>query len=205
MIKKTFGVLIAICAVVSTVIVVSPVVFYLFGLRLIPIQARTIPSQVLPPKAMTVFWASLGGTGELRIERNNPYTLIWRIWKYAGYSIRPENRVTMLGARALLRNVPQLRGFQWQLAYASAGIWVGQHWTAEQAISAYLSKANFGNNFFGLDAAAQGYFGLSSANLSLEQMARLVVAANSSTILNPWSRPDENQAAARWVVSRLPP
>jgi len=205
MVRKILRVMAVIFAIVFTGVALSPAMLYLYGLHLIPDEVLAAPPpRVLPATATTALWASLGGTGVPRIERHNPYTLIWKFWKYT-FPDPPESQAATLGSRALLWNAPDLSPHHKRhLASISAYIWVGRHWTAEQALSASLSQAYFGHRYYGLEAAAQGYFGLPSAQLSLEQMAHLVVVPRGPSRFDPWCNPDRNQEAARKTMSRLP-
>ena len=203
--KKILRAIVVIFAVVFAGVALSPAMLYLYGLHWIPDEALAAPPpRVLPATATAALWASLGGTGAPRIGQNNPYTFLWRLWQNPESLKSPESMVAAAGARVLSRDVPPLSPLRWQIVYASAEIWVGRHWTAEQALSASLSQAYFGHRLYGLEAAAQGYFGVPSAQLSLEQMAHLVVVPRSPTIFDPWCNPEENQQAARKVMSRLP-
>jgi hypothetical protein len=202
--RKILGVIAVIFAVALAGVAMSPAVLYLYGLRQIPDEVLAAPPQILPAAATAALWAHLGGTGAPRIERSNPYTLIWLFLKGGPLAASPEDQVAGLGSRALLRRVPDFPRDRRLIVSVSAGIWVGWHWTAEQALSAHLTESYFGHRFYGLEAAAQGYFGLPSAQLSLEQMAHLVIVPRSPSRFDPWCNPERNQAAARQAMSRLP-
>ncbi|MCL2309941.1 MAG: transglycosylase domain-containing protein [Proteobacteria bacterium] len=205
--KKTLRTIAAFFAVLLIGVALSPMLFYLYGLHGIPDEALAAPPQVLPATATSTLWASLGGAETPQIERNNPYTFLWRFFNETSHPQAPESRATELGSQALLKRVPDfwsLSTIRRLLVSVSAYIWVGRHWTAEQALSAYLGQAYFGHGFFGLEAAAQGYFGSPSAQLGWEQMAHLVVVTRAPSRFDPWCNPDRNQEAARQTLSRLP-
>jgi hypothetical protein len=178
-------------------------VLYVYGLGQIPEQAFSAPPPVLPAMATKEAWVYLGGAGEPRIARLNPYTYLGLLLQ-GDDRLSPERQVAMMGARALVRDMPHLRFPERVLAQISAIIWVGQHWTAEQALSAFLAWAYFGHRFSGLEAAAQGYFGVPVDRLRPDQLAHLVVVTRAPTQLDPWCHANQNQSAARYVMSRLP-
>lgn len=49
-----------------------------------------------------------------------------------------------------------------------------QMWSKQRILEVYLNVAEFGNGIYGIEAAAQHYFGKSAANLNQEQSALLI-------------------------------
>jgi membrane peptidoglycan carboxypeptidase len=90
----------------------------------------------------------------------------------------------------------------WHLARACAYIWVGRHWSAREAVGAYLAQAYFGNGFVGLESAASGYFDAHAEQLDEGQLAVLLVGAHSQR-LDPWCQVEANLAAAQQVLRKL--
>jgi len=68
----------------------------------------------------------------------------------------------------------------------------------------YLNVIEWGNGVFGAEAAAQRYFGISAADLSAEQAARLAAMAPSPRLFE--RRPDSAYLAGRTstIVARMP-
>ena len=69
-------------------------------------------------------------------------------------------------------------------------------YTKEQIMEFYVNDISFANTYYGLEAAAIGYFGKSSRDLSLSQIAYLCAIPNSPTYYNPYRHP-ENALARR--------
>lgn len=63
-------------------------------------------------------------------------------------------------------------------------------YTKEQIVEFYVNDINYANTYYGLEAAARGYFGKSAAELSLSQIAYLCAIPNSPTYYNPYSHPE---------------
>ncbi len=63
-------------------------------------------------------------------------------------------------------------------------------YSKEQIMEFYINDISFANTYYGLEAAARGYFGKSSDELSLSQIAYLCAIPNSPTYYNPYRHPD---------------
>ena len=188
-------------------IAATPGVLYLVGLSAIPMVRLTAMVAPAPQPAIRALWASLGGYGAPGIERSNPYSLVLGLWR-GDHGLdnwrSPERRVAELASFAIIpRGSIRVTMLRWHLATAAAALWAGRHWSAEQALSAYLHGAYFGHGFQGLEQGALGYFGRPATDLTAAEAARLVVIAYSPTRLDPWCHPAENAAAAAEVEVRF--
>ena len=54
----------------------------------------------------------------------------------------------------------------------------------------YINDISFANTYYGLQAAARGYFGKDADELSLSQTAYLCAIPNSPTYYNPYRHPE---------------
>ena len=63
-------------------------------------------------------------------------------------------------------------------------------YTKEQIMEFYVNDISFANTYYGLEAASIGYFGKSSKELSLSQIAYLCAIPNSPTYYNPYRHPE---------------
>ncbi len=68
-------------------------------------------------------------------------------------------------------------------------------YSKEKIMEFYINTCNFGNGIYGLEAAAQTYFGCSSDELSLAQITYLCAIPNSPTYYNPYT--DATRAVTR--------
>nr|WP_152823062.1 MULTISPECIES: transglycosylase domain-containing protein [unclassified Corynebacterium] len=59
----------------------------------------------------------------------------------------------------------------------------------DEVLTRYLNLVPFGNNSFGVEAAARTYFGIPAAKLSVPQAAMLAGIVQSSSVLNPYTNP----------------
>ncbi|MDR1999712.1 MAG: penicillin-binding protein, partial [Frankiaceae bacterium] len=73
----------------------------------------------------------------------------------------------------------------------------------EQILEKYLNIAFFGQNAYGIQSAAQTYFGVDAAQLSLPQAALLVGLVQSPTNYNPYNNPDGAIARRNLVVQNM--
>lgn len=76
-----------------------------------------------------------------------------------------------------VKNVFLWQGRSWVRKALEAGgtLMVEAVWSKRRILEVYLNVAEFGEGIFGIEAAAQHYFGVSAADLSPEQGARLAV------------------------------
>lgn len=63
-------------------------------------------------------------------------------------------------------------------------------YTKEQIMEFYINDINYANYYYGLEAAAQGYFGKSAKDLTLSQTCYLCAIPNSPTYYNPYNHPE---------------
>jgi membrane peptidoglycan carboxypeptidase len=75
-----------------------------------------------------------------------------------------------------------------ELKYA---IVVEQTLTKEQILERYLNLVYFGNNAYGVEAAAEEYFSTTAAKLTVPQSAMLAAIVNSPTEFDPFTNPAE--------------
>lgn len=65
-----------------------------------------------------------------------------------------------------------------------------QKYTKEQIMEFYVNDICYANAFYGIDAAANGYFNKSTDELSLSQIAYLCAIPNSPTYYDPYKNPE---------------
>lgn len=63
-------------------------------------------------------------------------------------------------------------------------------YTKEQIMEFYVNDISFANTYYGLQAAARGYFGKDAKDLTLSQTAYLCAIPNSPTYYNPYKHPE---------------
>ena len=65
-----------------------------------------------------------------------------------------------------------------------------EKYSKRQIMEFYVNNICFANAFYGLEAAARGYFNTTSADLSLSQLAYLCAMPNSPEYYNPYKHPE---------------
>ena len=73
---------------------------------------------------------------------------------------------------------------------AILSIQLERKYTKDQILTMYLDTVYFGGGYYGLEAAARGYFGVSAGNLSLSQAALLAGVLKSPARFAPHLRPE---------------
>ncbi|WP_084449027.1 penicillin-binding protein 1C [Picosynechococcus sp. PCC 7117] len=86
-------------------------------------------------------------------------------------------------------------------------IWVawrlGAGMNRQEILTAYINRLPMGGNIYGVEAAAQIYFGVAAADLNLAQATLLAAIPNSPTYLNPYHYWDNLKQRQRYVLERL--
>ncbi len=71
-----------------------------------------------------------------------------------------------------------------------AALELTEKYTKEQIMEFYINDISFANTYYGLQAAARGYFGKDADELTLSQTAYLCAIPNSPTYYNPYRHPE---------------
>lgn len=72
-----------------------------------------------------------------------------------------------------------------------------------EILEQYLNRAPYGNQLFGVEAAARMYLGKSAHQLSLAEAALLAGLPQAPTALDPYRHPAAARARARWILDRM--
>ncbi len=80
---------------------------------------------------------------------------------------------------------------------------IERHFTKDQIMALYLNRVYFGSGFYGIEAAARGYFGISAKNLTVGQCAMLAGLLKSPNGLSPWNNPEGARNARNFVLGRM--
>ncbi len=75
--------------------------------------------------------------------------------------------------------------------------------TKDQILERYLNTVNFGDGAYGIGAAAQHYFAVPAAKLTVPQAALLVGILKSPTNYNPVDNPESSQVRRDVVLARM--
>ena len=80
---------------------------------------------------------------------------------------------------------------------------VGAHMNKEEVLAAYLNVVPFGNQAYGIAAAAQTYFGKPAQQLTTAESALLAGLVNQPGNLDPATNPEEALARRNTVLDRM--
>ena len=75
--------------------------------------------------------------------------------------------------------------------------------TKPEILTRYLNLVSFGNNSFGVQDAAQTYFGVNAVDLNWQQAALLAGMVQSTSTLNPYTNPDGALARRNLVLDTM--
>src|SRR6201997_4534210 len=75
--------------------------------------------------------------------------------------------------------------------------------TKPEILTRYLNLVSFGNNAFGVQDAAQTYFGVNASDLNWQQAALLAGLVQSTSTLNPYTNPDGALARRNLVLDTM--
>jgi membrane peptidoglycan carboxypeptidase len=75
--------------------------------------------------------------------------------------------------------------------------------TKPEILTRYLNLVSFGNGAFGIQDAAQTYFGINAADLNWQQSALLAGLVQSTSALNPYTNPDGALARRNLVLDTM--
>lgn len=80
---------------------------------------------------------------------------------------------------------------------------VERNYTKEQILAGYLNLVYYGDQAYGVEAAAQNYFGVPAAKLTLGQSALLAGIVQQPTKYNPVINPKQSQSRRNAVLDRM--
>ena len=78
-----------------------------------------------------------------------------------------------------------------------------QTYSKEQILGLYLSRVYFGSGAYGIEAAAERYFGVSAEHLTIREAAMLAAIMKSPTEYDPATNPDASADRAKLVLDAM--
>ena len=80
---------------------------------------------------------------------------------------------------------------------------IEQRFSKDKIMELYLNRVYFGSGFYGVEAAARGYFGRSAKDLTSGQCAMLAGLLRSPQLLSPWNNKEGATLARNFVLKRM--
>ncbi|MGR5134132.1 monofunctional biosynthetic peptidoglycan transglycosylase [Vibrio alfacsensis] len=76
-------------------------------------------------------------------------------------------------------------------------------WSKERILEVYLNVVEFGPGIYGIEAAAQNYFGIHASQLSKWQSARLAVVLPNPYRIKVYPQSDYTQHRTHWALTQM--
>ena len=80
---------------------------------------------------------------------------------------------------------------------------IEEHLSKEKIMELYLNRVYFGGGFYGVEAAARGYFGKPAKDLTVGECAMLAGLLKSPNALSPWNNPKGAKRVRDFVLMRM--
>jgi penicillin-binding protein 1A len=80
---------------------------------------------------------------------------------------------------------------------------IESRFTKDQILELYMNRVYFGAGFYGVQAAARGYFGKPAKDLNLSECATLVGLLKNPNRLSPWSNREASLENRNYVLGRM--
>ncbi|MGY4628242.1 transglycosylase domain-containing protein [Bradyrhizobium sp. USDA 4486] len=97
----------------------------------------------------------------------------------------------------------QERTMQRKLQEAELAIWLERKHSKNEILELYLNRVYFGSGAYGVEAAAQKYFGKSAKNVTVAEAAMLAGLVKSPSRLAPNRNPEGAEARAQVVLAAM--
>ena len=82
-------------------------------------------------------------------------------------------------------------------------LWLEYNLTKDQILTIYLNRVYFGSGTYGIEAAAQKYYGVKAKDLSMYQAAVLAGVLKAPSRYNPLTHPERANERARLVLANM--
>ncbi|MCS6815754.1 MAG: PBP1A family penicillin-binding protein [Blastocatellia bacterium] len=119
----------------------------------------------------------------------------------AGETVQGGSTITQQLAKMLFLN-PE-RTYSRKLKEALLALLIERYYTKEQIIELYCNQIYLGGNAYGVEAAAQYYFGKSARELTLEEAALLAALPKAPQLYSPVTRPQAALARRNLVLEKM--
>jgi penicillin-binding protein 1A len=90
-----------------------------------------------------------------------------------------------------------------KLQEAELAIWLERKYSKNEILELYLNRVYFGSGAYGVEAAAQRYFGKSARNVTIAEAAMLAGLVKSPSRLAPNRNPEGAEARAKTVLAAM--
>ena len=141
-----------------------------------------------------------------------------QFYKHSGYDIKAILRAIVINQKSndiaqgastitqqLARNIFLSQEVTWQRKVEEIFIAVGleKKYSKNQILEFYLNNIYFGNGYYGVEAAARGYFDKSVSELTLAEQAFIAAIPNNPTRYNPLTNYDNTVQRKNLILQQL--
>jgi len=119
----------------------------------------------------------------------------------AGETVQGGSTITQQLAKMLFLNPERTYGRK--VKEALLALLIERYYTKEQIIELYCNQIYLGGNAYGVEAAAQYYFGKSARELTLEEAALLAALPKAPQLYSPLTRPQAALARRNLVLEKM--
>ena len=192
---------------------------YLFGLWLAP--PRPIPETTPAPALLReAIWARADGGAATALRPVTPIHFVQHrvcralAVRHDDPKLRIERRNACLKQLPAIQAVDYLsdlhmrdqqleaRSFRMGISQFATAVWLTRSWTKEGLLDTLAARAEFGNGWRGVDAAARGYFDRDAARLTLPQAAMIASRAGDPRG-DPWCETEAAIGMRNRILDRM--
>jgi penicillin-binding protein 1A len=119
----------------------------------------------------------------------------------AGHVVEGGSTLTQQLAKNLF--LDSNRTFKRKLQEATLALYLESRYSKDQILTLYLNRVYFGAGVYGIEAAAERFFGKSASQLTLPEAAMLAGSVKAPARFNPLTDPDASEARARLVLQAM--
>ncbi len=119
----------------------------------------------------------------------------------AGHVVQGGSTLTQQLAKNLF--LEPNRTFDRKLQEAMLAVYLEYRYSKDQILTLYLNRIYFGAGVYGIEAAAERFFGKHATDLSLPEAAMLAGSVKAPAKYNPLADPDAGQARAQIVLRMM--
>ncbi len=119
----------------------------------------------------------------------------------AGHIVQGGSTITQQVAKQLYLS-PE-KSYTRKIKEALLALKIEKYLTKEEIITLYLNHIYLGHGTYGIEAAAQGYFGKSAKELTLSEAATLAGLPKAPSAYSPYTHPDKSKQRHTYVLNRM--
>jgi penicillin-binding protein 1A len=95
------------------------------------------------------------------------------------------------------------RSIKRKIKEAALSIQIEKHYTKNEILGIYLNQAYFGTRAYGIEAAAQTYFGKSARSLTIAEAALLASLPKAPSLYSPFKNPGKSKERMTMVLKHM--